>query len=183
MDWIVRGSIAGRIINIFPLQNVHTDSRAHPYYQRLKWSGLEADHSPARSAWCHTHAFTQRLAVEHLVASFCETVEQPANWQLRLYPITSPWFCCHLLVSVRTASEQFLVACCKGSKAYQLLFLKLFQVWISDEPFKVQWLLYVPPGLTFTNLRSAHTLYLCVLCGSQNKQRLFHCTALTDWFV
>jgi hypothetical protein len=25
-------------------------------------------------------------------------------------------------------------------------------------------------------------LYLCVLCGSQNKQRLFHCTALTDWF-
>jgi hypothetical protein len=26
-------------------------------------------------------------------------------------------------------------------------------------------------------------LYLCVLCGSQNKQRLFHCTTLTDWFV
>jgi hypothetical protein len=23
-------------------------------------------------------------------------------------------------------------------------------------------------------------LYLCVLCGSQNKQRLFHCTTLTD---
>jgi len=32
-------------------------------------------------------------------------------------------------------------------------------------------------------LRSAHTVYLCVLCGSQNKQRLFHCTALTDWLV
>ena len=26
------------------------------------------------------------------------------------------------------------------------------------------------------------TLYLCVLCGSQNKQRLFPYTALTDWF-
>jgi len=26
-------------------------------------------------------------------------------------------------------------------------------------------------------------LYLCVLCGSQNKQRLFPYTALTDWFV
>jgi hypothetical protein len=25
--------------------------------------------------------------------------------------------------------------------------------------------------------------YLCVLCGSQNKQRLFPYTALTDWFV
>jgi hypothetical protein len=32
-------------------------------------------------------------------------------------------------------------------------------------------------------LRSAHTVYLCVLCGSQNKQRLFRYTALTDWFV
>jgi len=26
-------------------------------------------------------------------------------------------------------------------------------------------------------------VYLCVLCGSENKQRLFHCTALTDWLV
>ena len=36
---------------------------------------------------------------------------------------------------------------------------------------------------TFYILRSAHTLYLCVLCGSGNKQRLFRCTALTDWFL
>ena len=28
-----------------------------------------------------------------------------------------------------------------------------------------------------------HALYLCVLCGSQNKQRLFPYTALTDWFL
>ena len=26
-------------------------------------------------------------------------------------------------------------------------------------------------------------LYLCVLCGSQNKQRLFPYTTLTDWFL
>ena len=26
-------------------------------------------------------------------------------------------------------------------------------------------------------------LYLCVLCGSENKQRLFPYTALTVWFV
>ena len=32
-------------------------------------------------------------------------------------------------------------------------------------------------------LRSAHTLYLCVLYGSENKQRLFPYTALSDWFV
>ena len=33
---------------------------------------------------------------------------------------------------------------------------------------------------TFYILRSAHTVYWC---GSENKQRLFHCTALTDWFL
>jgi hypothetical protein len=31
--------------------------------------------------------------------------------------------------------------------------------------------------------RSAATVYLCVLCGSQNKQRLFPYTSLTDWFL
>ena len=62
----------------------------------------------------------------------------------------------------------------------------------------VQWSLYVPynghymyrtvvtictTSLTFTFLRSAHAVYLCVLCGSENKQRLFHCTTLTGWFL
>ena len=31
-------------------------------------------------------------------------------------------------------------------------------------------------------LRFAHTVYLCVLCGSENKQRLFPYTAVTDSF-
>ena len=35
----------------------------------------------------------------------------------------------------------------------------------------------------WTVLRSAHTVYLCVLCGSQNKQPLFPYTTLTDWFL
>ena len=34
---------------------------------------------------------------------------------------------------------------------------------------------------TFYILRSAHTVYLCVLCGSENKQRLFHCSI--DWLL
>jgi hypothetical protein len=32
-------------------------------------------------------------------------------------------------------------------------------------------------------LRTVHTLYLYVLCGSENKQRLFRYTILTDWFL
>jgi len=51
------------------------------------------------------------------------------------------------------------------------------------QPFNVHWSLYVPPSLSFTILRSAHTLYLCFLCGSENKQPLFPYTTLTDWFV
>jgi hypothetical protein len=50
--------------------------------------------------------------------------------------------------------------------------------------FCILYTFYMPPSLTFTTiLRSAHTVYLCVLCGSQNKQRLFPYTALTDWFL
>jgi hypothetical protein len=55
--------------------------------------------------------------------------------------------------------------------------------------FEVHWLLvyvlYVglPPDKHAQIPRSAHTVYLCVLCGSQNKQRLFPYKALTDWFV
>ena len=41
----------------------------------------------------------------------------------------------------------------------------------------------VRTGSLYIILRSAHTVYLCVLCGSENKQRLFPYTALTDWFL
>ena len=56
-----------------------------------------------------------------------------------------------------------------------------------DQPlgqsFKAQWSLYVPQVQHSAILRSAHTLYLCVLCGSENKQPLFPYTTLTDWFL
>jgi hypothetical protein len=47
------------------------------------------------------------------------------------------------------------------------------------------WYYVFSPVVTALTIKlcSGHTIYLCVLCGSQNKQRLFHCTALTDWFV
>ena len=40
----------------------------------------------------------------------------------------------------------------------------------------------VRTGSLYIILRSAHTLYLCILCGSQNKQLLFPDTALTVRF-
>ena len=48
---------------------------------------------------------------------------------------------------------------------------------------KAQWSLNVPQGLTFNNSMFCPYSALCVLCGSENKQRLFPYTALTDWFV
>ena len=61
----------------------------------------------------------------------------------------------------------------------------------SFQTFTAQWSLYVPYSDHYMYrqiqrsaiLRSAHTVYLCVLCGSENKQRLFPYTALTDWFL
>jgi len=41
----------------------------------------------------------------------------------------------------------------------------------------------VRTGSLYTILRSAHTVYLCALCGSENKQQLFPYTVLTDWFL
>ena len=67
-------------------------------------------------------------------------------------------------------------------------------VWVWEQTaiislYSINWLVFINrDGVcllrgTFYILRSAHTVYLCVLCGYENEQRLFHCTALTDWFL
>jgi hypothetical protein len=50
--------------------------------------------------------------------------------------------------------------------------------------YSINWLDFITDtDCVYCAVRSAHTVYLCALCGSENKQRLFHCTALTDWFL
>ena len=59
--------------------------------------------------------------------------------------------------------------------------------------YSINWLVFITEtecvyfavrtGSLHLILRSAHTVYLCVLCGSENKHRLFPYTALTDWFL
>ena len=58
--------------------------------------------------------------------------------------------------------------------------------------YSINWLVFITEaecvycalrtGSLYIILRSAHTVYLCVLCGSENKQRLFLYTAWTHWF-
>jgi hypothetical protein len=61
-------------------------------------------------------------------------------------------------------------------------------VWIWEQtaiisPYSINWLVFITEKeCVYCAVRSAHTVYLWVLCVSENKQRLFHCTALTDWF-
>jgi hypothetical protein len=43
--------------------------------------------------------------------------------------------------------------------------------------------LTVTTTLSILKFYLLHTVYLCVLCGSQYKQRLLPYTALTDWFL
>ena len=70
-------------------------------------------------------------------------------------------------------------------------------VWIWEQTaiislYSINWLVFIMETVCvycavrtwylYVILCSAHTVYLCVLCGSENKQRLFPYTTLTDWF-
>jgi len=84
---------------------------------------------------------------------------------------------------------------CAVRSAFSTLSVFMCFVWIWEQTtiislYSIDWLVgfYNWDGVcllrgAFWILRSAHTVYLCVLCGSENKQRLFHCTALTGWFL
>jgi hypothetical protein len=56
-------------------------------------------------------------------------------------------------------------------------------VWIWEQTaiislYSINWLAFITETeCVYCAVRSAHTVYLCVLCGSENKQRLFHYTA------
>jgi hypothetical protein len=62
-------------------------------------------------------------------------------------------------------------------------------VWIWEQTaiislHSINWLVFITEEeCVYCAVRFDHTVYLCVLCGSEKKQRLFHCTALTDWFL
>ena len=77
------------------------------------------------------------------------------NAAIQLAPLKSTWYSCFV----------------KGCPASQCWFV-------------TRWSLYVPLGFTFSSSTFCpQSVYLCVLCGSENTQRLIPYTALTDWFL
>ena len=73
---------------------------------------------------------------------------------------------------------------CAVRSAHTLLFMCF--VWISEPTaiiavYSINWLAFITgTECIYWAVRSAHKMYLC---GSENKERLFHCTALTEWFL
>jgi hypothetical protein len=60
---------------------------------------------------------------------------------------------------------------CSPKRGHRVLTTEIPVVTIRTATYNVQ------------NLHYVHTVHLCVLCGSESKQRLFPYTALTDWFL
>ena len=85
-------------------------------------------------------------------------------------------------IILRSAHKVYLCVLC-GSENKQRLFpyTALTDCYFITETECVYYA--VGTGSLCIILRSAHTLYLCVLCGSENKQRLFPYTTFTDRFL
>ena len=120
---------------------------------------------------------------------------QNVKWTARRGGITNCRFWFESILNYLSSVVTICTSCCKIQKIYvlstQCVYVLCVDLRINSGYFTVQhWLVgfYNWDGVcllrgTFYSLRSAHTVYLRVLCGSENKQRLFHCTALTAWFL
>jgi hypothetical protein len=56
--------------------------------------------------------------------------------------------------------------------------------WIRINPFKTSGhCMYRQFNIHKFYVLATQCTYVCILCGAENKQQLFPCAALTDWFV
>ena len=112
-----------------------------------------------------------------------EPRNQPFRAQWSLYVPHSGHYMYRTVVTICTASFAF-----NNSTSFPHSVFMCF-VWIWEQTviislYSIDWLVFITETeCVHCAVRSAHTLYLCVLCGSENKQRLFHCTALTGWLI
>jgi hypothetical protein len=101
-----------------------------------------------------------------------EAISLFSRFDSKLYRLQQLWLFLvtwhtHTQMSVRTRQA-------KSSSA---------SVCLTYQVLTAQRLVSIASGLAFRTLRSTHTVHLSVLFGSQNKQRLFPYTALTDCFL
>jgi hypothetical protein len=88
--------------------------------------------------------------------------------------VTAPTLCTGLHLTRRTSGRSL------GNLQKSIAFSEIWNHWVEN------YNLHVTLRTAQFSIQQSHilpTLYLCVLCGSENKQRLFPYVALTDWFV
>jgi hypothetical protein len=82
-----------------------------------------------------------------------------------------------------TVSAHYMSECSRSSVHLATVQRNVFFIWHC----KAHWLFIVCRSATRFKVLKFHVLptqlYLCVLCGSENKQRLFPYTALAGWFL
>jgi hypothetical protein len=88
-----------------------------------------------------------------------------------------------------------LYTCCEqvGRRGKDCEYVRISEQTAIISLYSINWLVFITEtecvycavrtGFLNVILRSARTVYLCVLCGSHNKQGLSPHTALTDWFL
>ena len=136
----------------------------------------------------HSHL----TALSHLRDCCYELITANFTAQRSLYVPHSDHYMNRPVVTICTTSLTFNNSTCCPHRVLMCF------VWLSEQTaiislYSINWLVFITEtecvycavrtGSLYIILHSAHTVYLCVLCGSQNKQRLFPYTTLTDWFL
>jgi hypothetical protein len=89
----------------------------------------------------------------------------------------------YAFVDLRTNSDYFHINIGFCNRDVLCLLRRTDWIFIHNfDVFMAQWPLYVAPVSHSQNLRHAHTCNLCVLYGSQNKQRLFPLCSI-NWLI
>ena len=115
-----------------------------------------------------------------------DTSEEKLKWKQKQYTVRLTLY--SPVVTIRTASLTF------NNSTFCPHSVFMCFVWIWGQTaiislYSIDWLVgfYNRDGVCWPHssfyFLSAHAVYLCVLYGSQNNQRLFPCSALTDWFL
>jgi hypothetical protein len=138
--------------------------------------------------YCCLRPSLSPLTLQCPVVTTCTTRFNP----LHLYVL--PTQCIYVFcVDLRTNSDYFTVqhqltgfynsdgvCLLRGTFCPHSEFVCFVWIWEQTEIsslYSINWLDYITEmECVYCAVRSAHTVYLCVLCGSDNKQRLFNCT-------
>jgi len=158
-----------------------------------EWSYSLILYSPVitmRTARFNTHKFC--VLITQCIYVFC--VDLLTTQRLFPYTALTDWFYNRDGVCLLRGTDWiFVYNFTFGPHSVFVCFVWIWEQTAIISLYSIDWLVFITEtecvycavrtGSLYIILRSAHTVYLCILCGSENKQRLFPHTTLTDWFL